>query len=334
MPICLMKRRTHLNNPWEEIKIPSQDILYRVIDSEHPLRLLRARDIYGRFLFIYEFSGSDHIPDKFPELNGIDIHLQGPEQSASGNYMLLLVLKENKEWQIFLSLCNDLVASTKSLELKTDATLIILRRLKRWQHFLQRARSGLLAEKDIKGLIGELLFINRHLIPAFGAGTAIQFWQGPEDAPQDFNIHDCAVEVKCQLGTTTPAVRISSADQLCTQLSDMFLYVITLGKSDDVSTLAVNLPSLISDIRNQLDSDAPSELEQFNDLLYQTGYIESEEYERFNYIPVSEKMFSVNNGFPRICSENLITGIDRVTYNINLLDCEPFSAVPDWMELS
>ncbi len=85
----------------------------QVIDSEHPLRLLRARDIYGRFLFIYEFSGSDHIPEKFPELNGIDIHLQGPEQSASDNYMLLLVLKENKEWQIFLSLCNDLVASTK-----------------------------------------------------------------------------------------------------------------------------------------------------------------------------------------------------------------------------
>ena len=105
-----------MNNPWEEIKIPSQDILYRVIDTEHPLRLLRARDIYGRFLFIYEFSGSDHIPDKFPELNGINIHLQSPEQSASGSYMLLLVLKENKEWQIFLSLCNDLVSSTKSLD--------------------------------------------------------------------------------------------------------------------------------------------------------------------------------------------------------------------------
>ena len=323
-----------MNNPWEEIKIPSQDIHYRVIDAEHPLRLLRARDIYGRFLFIYEFSGSDHIPDKFPELNGIDIHLQDPEQSASGGYMLLLALKENKEWQIFLSLCNDLVSSTKSLEKKTEATLIILRRLKRWQHFLQRVHSGLLAEKDIKGLIGELLFINRHLIPTFGAGTAVRFWQGPEDAPQDFNIQDCAVEVKCQLGTTTPAVRISSADQLCTQLSEMFLYVVTLGKSDEATKLAINLPSLIGDIRRQLESESPSDLERFSDLLYQTGYIESEEYENFNYIPVSEKMFSVKNGFPRICSENLITGIEKVTYNINLHDCERFSAVPEWMELS
>jgi len=323
-----------MNNPWEEIQIPSQDILYRVIDSEHPLRLLRARDIYGRFLFIYEFSSSDHIPDKFPELNGVDIHLQGPEQSPAGNYMLLLVLKKNKEWQIFLSLCNDLVSSTKALEKQTEATLIILRRLKRWQDFLKRARSGLLPEKEIKGLIGELLFIKRHLIPAFGSGTAIQFWQGPEDTPQDFNVHDCAIEVKCQLGTTTPVVRISSADQLCSQLTEMFLYVITLGKSDEITIVAVNLPSLINEIRNQLESDSPADLERFNDLLYQTGYIELEEYKRFNYIPASEKMFSVKDDFPRICSEDLIPGIERVTYNISLFDCEPFSATPAWMELS
>ncbi|MBU1341775.1 MAG: PD-(D/E)XK motif protein [Proteobacteria bacterium] len=322
-----------MNNPWEEIQIPSHDILYRIIDSEHPLRLLRARDTYGRFLFIYEFSHPDHIPDKFPELNGIDIHLQGPDQSSAGNYMLLIVLKDNKEWQIFLSLCNDLVSSTKALEKQTEATLIILRRLKRWQDFLQRARSGLLPEKEIKGLIGELLFIKRHLIPAFGAGTAIQFWQGPEDAPQDFNVHDCAVEVKCQLGTTTPVVRVSSADQLCSQLSETYLYVITLGKSDVGTKVAVNLPSLISDIRNQLESDSPAELERFNDLLYQTGYIELEEYKRFNYIPASEKMFAVENDFPRICSEDLIPGVERVTYNINLFDCEPFSASPDWMKL-
>ncbi|MCF6248581.1 MAG: PD-(D/E)XK motif protein [Desulfobacula sp.] len=323
-----------MNNPWEEIQIPSRDILYRIIDSEHPLRLLRARDIYGRFLFIYEFSHSDHIPDKFPELNGIDIYLQEPEQSPADNYMLLLVLKENKEWQIFLSLCNDLVMSTKALDGQTEATLIILRRLKRWQKFLQRTRSGLLPEKEIKGLIGELFFIKRHLIPAFGAGTAVQFWQGPEDAPQDFSVHQCAIEVKCQLGTTTPVVRISSADQLCSQLSEMFLYVITLGKSDEASKMAVNLPSLINEIRKKLELDSPIDLERFNDLLYQTGYIELEEYRQFNYIPAAEKMFSVNNGFPRICSEDLITGIERVTYNINLIDCEVFQAIPDWMELS
>ncbi len=322
-----------MNNPWDEIKTPSHDLLYRQVDPEHPLRLLRAKDIYGRFLFIYEFPPSDFIPDKFPELNGIELHLQGPSKVQSGNCMLLLILKDKKEWQIFLSLCNDLAASTKNLEQDVQATQIILRRLKRWQEFLQKASSGLLAEREIKGLIGELFFITKHLFPSFGAGQSVQFWQGPEDAPQDFNIHDCAVEVKCQLGTTTPQVRISSADQLCPQLPEMFLYVVTLGKVERDMTAAVNLPGIIKVIRNTLEVDFTSDLEHFNNLLYQTGYLDLEEYERFNYLVASEKMFSVSADFPKICSEDIAPGIERVTYNIRLGECEPFAMTPDWMTI-
>ena len=327
-----MKRRNQLDNPWEEIQTPSQDLLYRCIDPEHPLRLLRAKDTYGRFLFIYEFPPSDNIQDKFPVLSGIELHLRTPDKVHTGNCMLLLILKDKKEWQIFHSLCNDLVASTKSLEQGAQATQIILRRLQRWQKFLQKARSGLLPEKEIKGLIGELLFIKKHLIPTFGAGVAIQFWQGPEDSPQDFNVHECAVEVKCQLGTTTPQVHISSIDQLCPQLSEMFLNVVTLGKSEKGVEEAVNLPSLIKEIRGTLEMDFSSDFERFNNLIYQTGYLDSEEYDKFNYIPASEKMFSVSEGFPRICPEDVAHGVGKVTYNVKIIDCEPFAAWPDWME--
>lgn len=322
-----------MNNPWDEIQTPSHDLLYRQIDPEHPLRLLRAKDIYGRFLFIYEFPPSDSIPDKFPELNGIELHLRGSEKVQSGNCMLLLILKDKKEWQIFLSLCNDLAASTKSLEQDIQATQIILRRLKRWQEFLQKTRSGLLPEREIKGLIGELLFMKKHLFPSFGAGQSVQFWQGPEDAPQDFTIHDCAVEVKCQLGATVPQVRISSADQLCPQLPKMFLYVVTLGKVEKGLTAAVNLPGIIKEIRNVLEADFSSDFEHFNNLLYQTGYLDLEEYERFNYLVASEKMFSVSDDFPKICSEEIVPGIERVSYNIRLAECESFSMTPDWMTL-
>lgn len=322
-----------MNNPWDEIQTPSHDLLYRQVDPEHPMRLLRAKDIYGRFLFIYEFPPSDSIPDKFPELNGIELHLRGPGKVQSENCMLLLILKDKKEWQIFLSLCNDLAASTKSLEQDVQATQIILRRLKRWQEFLQKTRSGLLPEREIKGLIGELYFMTKHLFPFFGAGQSVQFWQGPEDAPQDFNIHDCAVEVKCQLGTTTPQVRISSADQLCPQLPEMFLYVVTLGKVERGMPAAVNLPGIIKTIRNVLEADFSSDFEHFNNLLYQTGYLDLEEYERFNYLVAAEKMFSVSENFPKICSEKLDPGIERVTYNIRLGECEPFATTPDWMTM-
>lgn len=321
-----------MDNPWEEIETPTHDLLYRMVDADHPLRLLRARDSYGRFLFIYEFPSSGHVSDKLPKLNGIELHVRMTEGSESG--MLLLLLKDKKYWQIFHSLCSDLVASTRGLQSDVQATQIIIRRLKRWQEFLQQSRSELLSEREIKGLIGELLFLSRHLVPAFGIESSVQFWEGPNDSPQDFNVHDCAVEVKCQLGTTAPQVHISSGDQLCSQLPEMFLYVVTLGQSEAGNSESVSIPELVSEIRERLEVESPSGLQSFNDLLYLTGYRDLVEYEEYNYIPVSEKMYRVASGFPRICSEQLEPGVERVSYNIKLADCEAFAEAPSWVKLS
>ncbi len=323
-----------MNNPWKEISIPAHDVFSRRVDHTHPLNLFWARDPYGRFLFIYEFVSPDNLPDKFPLLNGIEVRLLTPEQHQSNNYMLLLILKDKKDWQIFSSLCSDIIASTREFDKNNQATRIILRRLKRWQEFLQKSRSELLSEKEIKGLIGELLFIVKHLAPAFGMGQAIQFWQGAEDMPQDFNIENCAVEVKCQLGTTAPSVHISSADQLCTQLSTMYLYVVTLGKTDAEAENVVNLPTLIGQIRHELETAAPSALERFNNLIYQTGYMDLDEYYEYSYLFSTEQMFFVGQGFPRLCPSDLVHGIIRLSYDINLLDCEPFIATPDWIQIA
>jgi hypothetical protein len=323
-----------MNNPWEKVSIPAHDVFSRRVDPIHPLDLFWARDSYERFLFIYEFVSSESLPDKFPLLNGIEVRLLTPEQHHGSNYMLLLILKDKKDWQIFSSLCNDIIASTREVEKNNQATGIILRRLKRWQEFLQKSRSELLSEKEIKGLIGELFFIVKHVSPAFGIGQAVQFWQGAENMPQDFNIENCAVEVKCQLGTTAQSVHISSVEQLCTQLSKMYLYVVTLGKTDAEAENVLNLPNLISRIRRELETAAPSSQERFNNLIYQTGYVDLEEYYEYSYLLSAEQMFSVEPGFPRICPSDLLPGIDRLTYDINLLDCEPFTAIPAWMQIT
>jgi hypothetical protein len=323
-----------MNNPWKEIKTPAQDVLSRRADYTHPLELFWGRDSYGRFLFIYEFTDREGLPKKLPELNGIEVRLFTPEKHHTKKCMLLLVLKDKKDWEIFLSLCTDIITATREFEKDLKATKVILRRLSRWQEFLKKARSDLLPENIIKGLIGELLFISRHLSSPFGMDQAIQFWQGPEDLPQDFNIENCAVEVKCQLGATAPHVHISSADQLCSQLPEMYLYVVTLGKADADTEMVINLPLLINQIREELESGDPSAIERFNNLLYQTGYIDSDGYIQFSYILVNEKMFTVRQGFPRICPDELSAGIIRLGYDIGLLECEEFSATPEWMEIS
>ncbi len=320
-----------MNNPWEEISIPSRDIYSRRVSSEHTLNLFWGKDPMGHFLFVYEFSTPDHLPDKLPTLNGIKIHLLKPKKNTAGKYMLILLLKDKKDWQIFLSLCNDIITATSDFEQPSHATKVILRRLKRWQEFLQLPRSGLLPEKTIKGLIGELLFISLHLQPAFGIEQAIQYWQGPDDLPQDFNVNSCAIEVKTQLGSTTPKVRISSADQLCTQLPDMYLHVVTLGKTDSSADDAINLPTLVAQIKQKLEEESPTSFENFNNQLYQTGYVDSDDYLQFSYILTSEQTYQIVEGFPRLCPDILTQGINSVRYDINLLDCEPYISSPNWM---
>ena len=323
-----------MNNPWEEIERPEKELHYRLIDSDHPLRLLRARDSYDRFLFIYEFPKSDKVSDAFPNLNGIEIFLNKSANASADSYMLILILKDKKDWQIFLSLCDDIVTSTRGLERSSQATMVILRRLKKWQEFLKTSRKDILPERVIKGLLGELIFMQHHLFRNFTPSESIQFWQGPDDLPQDFNVNEAAVEVKCQSGASTPKVHISSIDQLCPQLPVMYLYVVTLGKSEKLHSEALNLPSIINDIRAVLTAEAPDEYERFNNLLYQTGYLDLEVYEEYNYILVAEKMYEVAEEFPRVCPVSIPLGVSDLRYSISLMECERFEAYPEWVNIT
>ena len=244
---------------------------------------------------------------------------------------LVLILNDKNDWELFLALCSDLVQATRLSEDTASAVHTILRRLTRWQDFLKKHRSDLLTEEKIKGLIGELLFMKSHLIPAFGAGMAVEFWQGPEGLPQDFNIKSSAIEVKCKLGATAPYVTIASADQLCPQLPEMYLFVVTLGKTVPEDQGAINLPGLVSEVRTALQSENSNRIERFNDLLYVIGYADSDRYLEYSYVLADETMYRVTAGFPRICPDEIHHGIVRLSYDIRLSECDPFVGRPDWM---
>jgi len=320
-----------MNNPWNNINSPSKDISARRVDHTHTLDLFWARDHLGRYLFIYEFMPEESIPKiNLPDLAGMQTaHL--PADGSDGKNRLVLLLKEQSNWELFFSLCSDLVQATRQAKSSSLAVQTILRRLARWHDFLKKNPNELLTEEAIKGLIGELLFIKSYLIPVFGPGQAVQFWQGPEGMPQDFNVNKSAIEVKCQSGASSPYVKITSTDQLCPQLPEMYLFVLTLGKTTPETEGAINLPGLIANIRDSLQANTSSQIERFNDLLHMVGYVDAEQYLDFSYILAGEKMFNVMEGFPRICTNDIPQGIIKISYDISLSACEPFVGQPDWI---
>jgi len=318
-----------MNNPWKEILPPKDDISARLIDYTHPLGLYWARDHFGKYLFICETDENRVVKSTdIPNLAGIVADFV----TLNGKTRLLLALNEQSNWEIFHALCSDIVEATRKADAGVMAFTIILRRLNRWHDFLKKIKSTILSEEQIKGLIGELLFIKNHLVSVFGYVDAVNFWVGPEDSPQDFNINDTAIEVKCQAGTTQPYVKISSVEQLTPQLPNMFLYVVTLGKTTLDNQDAINLPSLIRQIRRELELSSPQQAERFSDLIYGLGYVDSEKYLNSNYIFTEDVMFEVVGDFPRIDAQNIHEGISNLRYNINLSDCSPYEKWPKWLE--
>jgi len=322
-----------MTNPWNAIDPPSRDVNARRIDHTHPFDMFWAKDQLGHFLFIYEFSEHPHEMRQslLPDLAGIRAYYLPAAESLTVNRLVLL-LNEQQNWELFYSLCNDLVGATRQVSSSHVALEIILRRLARWHEFLKANRSGLLGEEKIKGLIGELVFLRNYLIPKFGAGSAVNFWQGPEGAPQDFCVGQSAIEVKCQSGGTRPFIKISSEFQLCGQLPEVYLFVVTLGKVSADYTDAITLPGLIADIRRELVAVPYDQSERFADLLYGIGYVDSEAYLNYSYLVTNTLMYRVLPGFPRVCPEDLPPGVSGITYDINLLACAGFSGQPDWME--
>ena len=316
-----------MNNPWAAIEKPSSDLNVRLVDEHHPLKLFWGVDAKNRYSFAYDAT-LGALPQKrtLPNLSGMEICVV--QHDTRGK--LVLLLQNNADWEIFFALCSDLVRATASAKDENAASAIILRRLLRWQELLRKNRPQILSPEDIKGLMGELMFLRQPLAAVFGYDAAVIAWRGPEGAPQDFAVAETAIEVKCQAGSSHPVVRISSVDQLCPQLPQGYLVVYTLARQtpDEPGTMSLN--SLVAQIRSELASASAANRERFEDLLYMAGFVIREEYEEHRFSMVAVKCFHLADGFPRILTASLALGIESVSYSIRLEHCSKFAAVPAW----
>lgn len=316
-----------MNNPWAAIEKPSSDLNVRLVDKNHPLKLYWGIDSKSRYSFAYD-APIAALPHKksLPSLSGMEIYVA--QQETRGKFVL--ILQNNSDWEIFHALCSDLVRATGSVKADTLASAIILRRLQRWQELLSKIRPQILTAEEIKGLMGELMFLKETLAHVFGYDDAITAWRGPENGPQDFAIDETAIEVKCQTGGSKPVVRVSSAEQLCPQLPTGYLVVYTLARLTAEDTGAVTLNTLVTDIRAALAGASVSSRERFEDLLYMAGFILREEYDDFRFSVVAVKCYQLTDGFPRILSSTLASGVESVSYSIRLANCSQFQSKPLW----
>ncbi len=313
------------SNPWASIKRLGKGIDSERIDPTSQFDFFWALGRNGEYLFIIEHDDIEDWPTKKIALSGIDIQ---QHQLAKG-YRLSLVLNESSDWDIFYILSNDLLQATS--ESKTQKTMlsIIYNRLQRWQKLFRKFGKKLLTEQEQQGLIGELYFLKNHLLNVFSSSEALSFWKGPFGEQQDFGFGNVAVEVKSKQGTASPYIQISSIDQLSCNVENCFLYVVTLNVAPHNISNTLSLNKIIEEIKEVLPSS--SDLDIFENLLAEAGYMDLPEYDEKNYLVSKESIFEVKDNFPRLQADNIPNGIISIQYKIELKECKPFEiAISDF----
>jgi hypothetical protein len=181
---------------------------------------------------------------------------------------------------------------------------------------------GGLDAHEVRGLFGELWFLSNWLL-AHGQEQIVH-WLGPSGARHDFQWPGVAIEAKATMSTHGHVHRINGLDQLDPP-ADGQLMVFSLRAREEVSA-SDSVVTLIEAISSKLEGNAGAQ-DGFELRLSQAGYspVEADRYAEFRFRVISDRLYEVGDGFPRLSSSLFIAGvpdgIDRIEYEVDLDAC-------------
>jgi hypothetical protein len=216
------------------------------------------------------------------------------------NYVWLAMICKNEDVEsIFLNVVEDLYKFLKECDNVTSSyhlSILLLSRIKEWQHFFAFDISNRLSFEQQLGLWGELTIINKLFTFDLDVSSIVNGWQGPNHSSKDFLFDKFAIEVKTNI-KGKKKIQISSIEQLdSSDTPQLFLALVIVT----ISKLGKSLPEIIQETRNLIKKNAEVEA-KFENLLLKIGYIDlyTNEYsERFSLEDI--KLYPINEYFPRI----------------------------------
>lgn len=315
------------DDPWRDIAAAhSSEINARRVTQATPWGLYWAVDADRNVLLILQHRGIIRRSRRLPKLRGLRVEAQPADGGSDERIVIRLTDPEQRD--IFLRFCRDIVDATALAQTEEQAVERFLARTWRWHRLLQGGRDKRLGDDEQRGLIGELIVLERHLLPALEPLDAVRCWTGPLDAPHDFEISRIHVEAKAR-GSTTPRVLISSEHQLESGNAErLFLHVTEVTTAAEGGQDALTVTDIATRIRVVLAGRDMAAVDIFEERLGAVGFDWTDDYSDKSWVVGQEALYEVREGFPRITPAVVPGGVGNVRYMISLPDCEGFRVVP------
>ncbi|MBI5135766.1 MAG: PD-(D/E)XK motif protein [Nitrospirae bacterium] len=306
---------------WREMPTHPEGAAFQRVDESHPLDFYLGKEASGEWALLLV---TQEQPISSREYQAIHVIRR---QRNDDRWALLFRLVRPELGKLFALLCEDLVEASRNIPDPARSASYVLARFARWQRLLELGHSGLLGEAALKGLIGELLFLERQAIPSRGLREAVAGWVGPAGADRDFRFpgHEC--EIKTIL-TGADRVLISSEEQLDVPEGSLDLVIVVLDEADPRSHPEAFTPlGIVERVRQVVEHD-PVALETFEGRLMEAGFVARGEYGERAYVFERFRTFRLVEGFPAIRRSLLPAGIGKVTWELELRAILPFESRP------
>ncbi|MEG1141864.1 MAG: PD-(D/E)XK motif protein, partial [Clostridia bacterium] len=226
---------------------------YKRYDAIHPVDIYLGSNEIGNKSLVIIFEG------QILEIESTKMIKVSITKREDKKLVLSFDLLENNIKDIFYKFCEDIIESTKNIN-KEEVLSFITKRWKSWISLFKNPISELLSEMEIRGLIGELLFLDMYMFNKYGYERSLNAWVGTDMSHKDFEIDDNWYEIKT-VSQNSLTVKISSIEQLDSKIVGD-LVIIKLEKSNKEVKTNVTLNQLVLLIKDKLSAELKIQFEQ------------------------------------------------------------------------
>lgn len=312
-----------IKNPWKDMARGSQ----RRASLYHDIYWIKE-EMEGNYGLKLSLKNSEeNLKIKELKLKNIDIFENKNEDKTD----LYLMLNSLYDYDIFNSLCMDLIEECENYSEKVEIYVVVFNRLTRWKNLLLNNKEKSLPIELQMGLFSELdTLLSIVLTKKTSLKEAVLSWGGPDSDKQDFILDKLALEVKSHKTGKNEVIHVSSPQQLFSSKNRLVLRVYSLDIKENGDTVE----NLIQQIKHELkNNNLFNEMYIFEQKIVQYGYkddFHKDTLYKFHIDKISN--FDVRNDFPRVDLESIPSGIINMKYQLNLNNCKDY-LIDDWNEV-